>query len=470
MLAVLIRSIVTAEEIHEPLLIEPSAARWAELAQSAPPAPSWVDRARFREQVGLARGSNGAGPIVLSGHQPGLWHCGIAAKYMALSAIASWAQTGWLIADLDECEATRVRIPVRDDRGVWAAKSLELAERDQGHPDAACGFRPATAIVNEVPEAAKLARLAMSESREGSRTLAEQAHRAAEFVFARAGVPLVSRVIRGSDTARTALFADLLRRMCDDPGSCVAAYNAAAETMPGAGVRALMCRPERGRFELPIWRVGWNEPRRPVIVEAGAKLECEGLAPRGLLMTGMLRLAGCDLFIHGTGGGVYDQVTEKWLTSWLGDEAVLSPAVVVSATRLLDLGVEPVAREQVQRAVGAAHRAWHDPSMVGDTGASARKQELVRAIEQAGRGSRERALKFAAMHALLSETNQSYRAELDAFEKRARLMREALASSVAAGDRIWSIALHASQTLNGLWEDVQASFDSAAIRRPPRAR
>lgn len=451
------------------MLIEPSAARWAALTQTAPPAPSWVDRAGFRAQMGLT-GLDGVGPIVLSGHQPGLWHCGIAAKYMALGAIAPWAQTAWLIADLDECDATRVRIPVRDDRGVWKAKLLELAAHDQGHPDAACGFRPAVAVVEQAPEAAHLARVAMSESREGSRTLAEQAHRAAEFVLARAGVPLVSRVIRGSDTARTELFAELLRRMCDDPRSCVEAYNAAAEAMPEAGVRALMCRPERGRFELPIWRVGWNEPRRPVIVEAGTKMSCEGLAPRGLLMTGMLRLAGCDLFIHGTGGGVYDRVTERWLSDWLGDDAALSPAAVVSATRLLDLGVEPVAREQVKQAVAAAHRAKHDPDMLGDAPAAARKRELVRAIEQGERRSAARASTFAAMHALLDETNQSHQAELDAFEQRAATMRDALASSESAGDRTWSIALHPASTLHGLWEELQASFDAAAVRQPPRAR
>ena len=35
-------------------------------------------------------------------------------------------------------------------------------------------------------------------------------------------------------------------------------------------------------------------------------------------MTGLMRLAGCDLFIHGTGGGAYDLVTEEWLGSWMG--------------------------------------------------------------------------------------------------------------------------------------------------------
>lgn len=428
------------------VLIDPEPGSWAELLSRPGVRPSWVNAARFREQMGIA----GDGPVVLSGHQAGLWHAGIAAKYFALLALPGRVRTAWVVADLDENETTRLRVPARDSRGVWKGEWIELAEGESGHPDAASGFRPVEEVRKDLPERARLAAMAFENALADSENLAEQAHRAAEFVFRQAGVPLVRPVIRGSMTAKTELFSQIVRRMCEDPRSCVEAYNAAAEGLPDAGVRSLTCRPDRGRFELPIWRVGWNEPRMPVIVERGQEVACSGLAPRGLLMTGMLRLAGCEMFIHGTGGGSYDRVTERWLREWLGGDVVLAPTAVISATRLLDLGVEPVDREQVERVVAAAHRARHDPEVLGDEEAGRRKRDYVAQIARAERRSSERSVAFAAMHELLRESVRQHEDVVATIDSRARQAREALASSQAACDRTWSIALHEPETLRSL--------------------
>ena len=48
-------------------------------------------------------------------------------------------------------------------------------------------------------------------------------------------------------------------------------------------------------------------------------------------MTGMARLAACDLFVHGTGGGIYDTITEAWFREWLGVE--LAPTIAVTRMR-----------------------------------------------------------------------------------------------------------------------------------------
>ena len=57
------------------------------------------------------------------------------------------------------------------------------------------------------------------------------------------------------------------------------------------------------------------------------------LIPRGAMITGFLRLLFADLFVHGTGGGHYDQFTTEFLRSWWNVEP--PPFVVASASRFL---------------------------------------------------------------------------------------------------------------------------------------
>lgn len=442
------------------LLIDPPAERWGALLAQARSTPAWVSAERFREQMGLP----GRRPLVMSGHQAGLWHAGIAGKYFALRSLEGVASTAWLVADLDENDVMHLRVPVRDARGAWSAQRVNLASKDEGHPDAASGYRPPVPARLDVPDRARRAAEAMERARAQARTLGEQGHRAAELVLADAGIGLVRPVVFGSLTARTDLFGQLVSRMCEEPEACVRAYNEAAAEFADAGVRALMCRGERGRFELPVWRVGMNQPRSPVIVERGQQLDVSGLAPRGLLMTGMLRLAGCELFIHGTGGGAYDRVTERWLSRWIGPEAVLSPTAVVSATRLVDLGVELVDPQCAARAVAVAHRARHDPALLGDEAGGQRKRELVAMIDGAARGSVERARAFGELHALRRASLREHSTALVRLEEQAERMKSALASGEAAQDRTWSIALHEPETLRSLDEQVRAALVQAASR------
>lgn len=60
--------------------------------------------------------------------------------------------------------------------------------------------------------------------------------------------------------------------------------------------------------------------------------DCQ-LVPRGALITAMLRLLFSDLFVHGTGGGRYDQYTDQLIRSWWHVEP--TPFAVASASRYL---------------------------------------------------------------------------------------------------------------------------------------
>lgn len=84
---------------------------------------------------------------------------------------------------------------------------------------------------------------------------------------------------------------------------------------------------------------------RPVSADAleALLLQQVQLFPRGALITAMLRVLFSDLFVHGTGGGRYDQFTDSLIRSWWNAEP--TPFTVASASRFLF----PEARQELQR-------------------------------------------------------------------------------------------------------------------------
>ncbi len=93
--------------------------------------------------------------------------------------------------------------------------------------------------------------------------------------------------------------------------------------------------------ELPFWVVDHRRGTRTIlrVLNAGAVNpqaftgpETQ-LVPRGALITAMLRLLFSDLFIHGTGGGRYDRYTDQLIRAWWHVDP--PPIAVASASRYL---------------------------------------------------------------------------------------------------------------------------------------
>jgi hypothetical protein len=83
------------------------------------------------------------------------------------------------------------------------------------------------------------------------------------------------------------------------------------------------------------------------------------LAPRALTLTMFQRLFVADLFVHGTGGGRYDRVTDAVISAYYGVEP---PAfVVASLTLLLPLNAPLVTDEDVRALEARMHRLVHNP-------------------------------------------------------------------------------------------------------------
>ncbi len=187
--------------------------------------------------------------------------------------------------------------------------------------------------------------------------------------------------------ASTEAFAALLEAMRADPGACVRAYNRACAAHPDAGMRPLVAEEAPGQVELPLWRLVPGERKRPVFARELPSIPAHELAPRALLMTGLVRLFACDLFIHGFGGGGldgaggYEAINDGWFAAWRETSAPVraalpwppAPYVTVTATRLLPLGAEaPPTAAEAARAVWRAHHALHDPGALHDPAGAAR--------------------------------------------------------------------------------------------------
>ncbi|MCL4740680.1 MAG: hypothetical protein KJZ54_00595 [Phycisphaerales bacterium] len=422
-----------------------------------------------------ARERDAAMPVVMSGHQAEVWHAGILAKWFACAAAAraAGADALWLVVDQDDGEPTRLRFPARDGNARTAPSEIDLRAMAEVAPGVPTGMRPSADI-----DAARAA-----DAPAATPAVADGLRRAAGAMARHANAPSLARqidacvrdliggenpprAIFATDLAATDAFAELIDAIKADPAACARTYNEAAVHRPDAGVRAL----ERvgGRVELPLWRLSRARPRRPVFSDELADADPRTLAPRGLLMTGLVRRRLCDLFIHGTGGGAtasregYDRVTEAWFAAWLG-ETRLAPAVLATATQRLPLGEhERPTRADAAAARARAHRARHDPTLVGDEATARAKQAIldrVRATKDAGGDA---APHFAEMQSLLERYRAERADDLRRLDDEADRLAELAALPDAADDRTWPFVLHDPGVLADLRRAIDARFAAPA--------
>lgn len=414
--------------------------------------------ASLREQLGLPIGV----PVIMVGHQPAFWHAGILAKYLAAHAAARrlGASPAWLVVDHDEIGPVEVRCPILRDGRVRVARAV-LAE--PGPAETPAHLRPPIADLSPLDQlareqtdpalAAGLRRIAdaLRDAREAS-SLAEQVADALETLVE----PLIPRApaIFASSLSRTDAFAELVDRMYADPHRCARAYNAACAAHPDAGVRPLTLSPER--VELPLWLIRPGMPRRRVFA-GSQRPHLETLAPRALLMTGLLRLAGCDLFIHGQGGLAYDRVTTRWFAEWLGEDALAATPMVTATLRLRLEGATPIDPGQARRARWLAHAARHNPVLLDDV-AAAEKSRLLDLIAQAPRRSTTRRDAYRRLHDLLDTYRLRRQADLSDLDRHAADLTRRARDSAALLDRTYPFPLHPPAALAALRDAIAQEF------------
>ncbi len=432
----------------ESLTIRPPAAAWRSLVRHN----TTPDAVLIRRELGLATDR----PIIMTGHQAEFWHPGILAKYLAADAasIALNAQPAWLVVDQDRAESTTLRFPTQTNNQLTAATATITAQKVQAPPTTLADIQPhlqhLITTYQQQPAAPLPQRIAATLAALMRPYLSEPA----PTLFA-------------TELWRTTLFQTLITKMQQDPEACITAYNAAARNHPSAGIRPLIADDIQDRWELPLWHLPPGKKRTHVYAEMLSSVPISELAPKALFMTGLMRLAACDLFIHGTGGGGaggeeshegYDLITEEWLKQWLG-AARLAPMAVVTATRYLPLSTQPPpSADQVARADAAAHRARHSPELLGDHAGEVRKQSLVHAIAAAPRHSHLRADTFHEMHRLLDTVRRTHASALEELDQAAEHLKARWAERDIVFNRTWPFALYPAESLHSLGSQIHNEF------------
>ena len=453
------------------LILDPNGSSWADLLALTPagslagtPLEQW--RRRTREELGLAVDR----PVVATGHQTLLWHPGILVKYLAVEALTSGSEsfaTANLIVDQHTSDFGSFDVPVCDD-GVLAVRTVTLTRTLEGVP---MGWHPAFEPDTPLDVAAAGPSVAAGIERivDAVRAHADKPNAALQMAAALGDLmsPWVPTwpAVCSSDLMNTSLAAAVLDAMARDPGPCAAAYNAAVAAAPDAGIGPLAVTADR--VELPLWRRGAGDRRvraddRDVMRWLAGGPERPTLLPRALLLTLLVRLGMCDLFVHGTGGARYDRMMEHWLQHWLG----VRPASIAVATASLrlplrTLDAQPVAVEAAQHAV---RRVWHDPETTGST-PGPEKTALLAAVNAAPRRSRERLDAYRRLHARLDVLRgEQARRVADAREQVEIARRHAREAPIAAR-RDWAFPLYPTAMIDELAGSVSRAVRAGMLGR-----
>lgn len=454
------------------VLIRPAPAQWPHLLSSTARSS---DALALRAELDLSPDR----PIILSGHQAQFWHPGIVAKIFAAHAAAraQSAQFVWLVVDHDENDPFALRYPVLRDgktRPALAVENWNAAPSDLSTPRCA-GLRPA-ARPAPLPTGDK-ANFAAPEIQGGLRAInaALAAHLSAPSAAAQVTLaafdllaPLLPRpaILSSTDLSRTAVFRTLVEKMAADPAHCISAYNAAVATQPPhARLRPLADN------ELPLWKLDRAAAiRRPATIADARTATPADLAPRALFLTALLRLAACDLFIHGTGGGGategegYDIVTDRWINNWLGQ--TLAPVVTVSATLRLgiDSAVEsPPSPAEIDRARWLAHHAQHNPAILEDASAVQAHHSAVATLTRLHHrrdadSRREKKAAYIELHKAIAASRDRNADRLAALSTSAAASAARRVESVIAADRTWAFPLYHRPQLEQLQSVINKNF------------
>lgn len=171
------------------------------------------------------------------------------------------------------------------------------------------------------------------------------------------------------------------------------------------------------------------------------------ISPRALTLTMFLRLFIADMFIHGIGGGRYDQVLDKLIHRHFG----ITPPTFAVATSTMFF---PLAVGRSRACVPCVGREGHHlrHRSLGDG-----KREFLQSIESLPRRSRDRAGVFFAMQTAL-RNNWSTDPKLTAWERRLTAVREQEQRDVVEFDRELFYGVQPRERLTGLIERVQQEF------------
>ena len=244
-------------------------------------------------------------------------------------------------------------------------------------------------------------------------------------------------------------------------------------------------------FELPFWIYRPGEPRQRLFVRREANrllVPVDGrdfdvtddlapllatnsadsyqIRPRALTLTMYVRLFLADLFIHGIGGALYDQVTDGIMQELWG---VVPPYGCVSAAWLLPLESTTGAVASESQLQHRRHHLQHNPQLAMDSTVAAApelaallraRQELIAGLESslaADRiaGKSRRAEMFRSLHETNAALHTATPGILQRLDDQLAGARRAAEQGAVTQWREYFFALHSLESLHRLIDTVR---------------
>lgn len=372
--------------------------------------------------LGTGSLAEGDAPLWVTGHQAWLWHPGILAKDLVSAAAAKrfGGDELHLVVDHDIHDALHMQLPMQTGNRL-SLHELTLSPTRVDIPAACQPAVDMTAALNQLRKTrdtlgnqcvarldaldAGIEAIASNISLPAFETLGQQMA-ALTAVMLRPWVRRNGHDDGDSDQASLPMlltsqlcqlqgFDQIVHAMLHDATSCMTAYNRAVLSQPQAGIGPLAM--DRQFIELPLWLLTWQGRRQavyaditdttPILVTAdGSPIKTNDadatlkdmhqprLAPRAMLLTAIMRRFYATAFIHGTGGGVYDQVTEAWWSSWRGGGVYgkLAPMTVATADLRLPFELPSATRHEVLLLQQKVHHLKHNLNLETDLPAQAK--------------------------------------------------------------------------------------------------
>ncbi len=422
----------------------------------------------------------------MTGHQPWLWHPGILTKYLLADAAHSRLERSspipHVVVDQDIQDTLRLDLPIQ----LSDVLRVETIHLGQARVDVPTGCQPPTPLSLPAEDLPGLAvdlqplREAVEQveaMRWGGddqvfRTLAEQM----SALLALLMNPYLDHELEpifASQLFELADFKAVVDGMLADAERCISLYNRAVSQRPSAGVAKLLVEPFR--VELPLWKLGWLKPRERVYADladstpllttaAGEPIDTDNpqvqLAPRALLLTAWLRSRHpICVFIHGTGGGVYDRITEQWWSDWRGE--TLAPLGVATADLHLQFDAPSASQADLQHAVWYRHHLPHnlDRELQLSGSQPDEKQQLLSEMDR-DRDAKRRRTAFLRLQEINGHFQREHNEAIEAAQTALDRTRLGLTNAQIVKRRDWCFAIHPPESLNALRLEIARSVSS----------
>ena len=285
-------------------------------------------------------------PIVMAGHQPVVYHPGILEKTKRLRALA------------DDVDGLALNIAIDTDEGDGGRLLWPLATGDdvvikQKSVSAGGGIYRDQRVVAQGKSATIFGEMIQDLGASGCSSAIAGAEEAARLYGALAGEPiaLANALVRlslgggGYDEVPLSLLieAPSIRGVLDtiirDGERFTRLYNATLDQYRAEHKIKNPANPFPNmeitgeEIELPLWDIVGSSRKAVKVPRAVIPSVAHPVAPRGGIVTFLLRGVCCDLFIHGLGGEKYDRFVNAFADAYWGSQ--LPTFVVASATQYL---------------------------------------------------------------------------------------------------------------------------------------